>query len=129
MIRIYKGNIPAHVLLVFNSLHSWNWFMIFLLSSFWFLSILTFKKKLSGIPPECQMIWIQVRPDVLSGLIPDQAWFFYHTWSWSELFGNQQSTSSEKEYLFFLHQQNLHLHLLQNKTIIQYVFTILQYTL
>ena len=27
------------------------------------------KKNLSGMPSECQTVWIQVRPDVLSGLI------------------------------------------------------------
>ena len=27
------------------------------------------KKNLSGIPSECQTVWIQIRPDVLSGLI------------------------------------------------------------
>ena len=27
------------------------------------------KKKLSGIPSDCQTVWIQIRPDVLSGLI------------------------------------------------------------
>ena len=28
-----------------------------------------FLKILSGIPPECQILWIQFRPDILSGLI------------------------------------------------------------
>ena len=28
-----------------------------------------FKKNLSGIPSECQTVWVQIRPDVLSGLI------------------------------------------------------------
>ena len=27
------------------------------------------KKNLSGIPSECQTVWIQIRPDVLLGLI------------------------------------------------------------
>ena len=27
------------------------------------------KRNLSGIPSECQTVWIQIRPDVLSGLI------------------------------------------------------------
>ena len=28
-----------------------------------------FRKILSGIPSECQTVWIQIRPDILSGLI------------------------------------------------------------
>ena len=36
-----------------------------------FLSKL-FQKNLSGIPSDCQTVWIQIRPDVLSGLIWDQ---------------------------------------------------------
>ena len=28
-----------------------------------------FQKNLSGIPSECQTVWIQIRPDVLSNLI------------------------------------------------------------
>ena len=28
-----------------------------------------FRKTLSGIPSECQTVWIQTRPDILSGLI------------------------------------------------------------
>ena len=28
-----------------------------------------FRKTLSGIPSECQTVWIQIRPDILSGLI------------------------------------------------------------
>ena len=28
-----------------------------------------FLKILSGIPPECQTVWIQIRPDILSGLV------------------------------------------------------------
>ena len=28
-----------------------------------------FQKNLSGIPSECQTVWIQIRPDILSGLI------------------------------------------------------------
>ena len=32
-------------------------------------SKLTFKKNLSGIPSECQTVWLQIRPDLLSDLI------------------------------------------------------------
>ena len=28
-----------------------------------------FRKILSGIPSECQLVWIQISPDILSGLI------------------------------------------------------------
>ena len=28
-----------------------------------------FRKTLPGIPPECQTVWIQIRPNILSGLI------------------------------------------------------------
>ena len=31
------------------------------------------KKNLTGIPSECQTVWIQIRPDILSGLIWVQA--------------------------------------------------------
>ena len=35
-----------------------------------FFSKSTFsKKQISGIPAECQTVWIQIRPDILSGLI------------------------------------------------------------
>ena len=36
-----------------------------------FLNLL-FLKNLSGIPSECRTVWIQIRPDVLSGLIQIQ---------------------------------------------------------
>ena len=38
------------------------------MSSADFFSKLTFQKILSGIPSECQMDWIQIRTDILSGL-------------------------------------------------------------
>ena len=41
----------------------------FLLSEDFFFKINYLKKNLSGIPSECQTVWIQIRPDVLSGLI------------------------------------------------------------
>ena len=39
------------------------------LSSVDFFKINFFSDNISGIPSECQTIWIQIRPDVLSGLI------------------------------------------------------------
>ena len=38
-------------------------------ADFFFKSEETFRKIISGTPPECQRVWIQIRPDVLSGLI------------------------------------------------------------
>ena len=40
-----------------------SWFFFFQNQLFW--------KRFSGIPSECQTVWIQIRPDILSGLI----WF------------------------------------------------------
>ena len=34
-----------------------------------FFRLTFFTKNLSGIPSECQTVWIQIRPNVLSGLI------------------------------------------------------------
>ena len=28
-----------------------------------------FEKNISGIPSECQTVWVQIRPDILSGLV------------------------------------------------------------
>ena len=39
------------------------------LSSADFFQNQLFRKILSGIPSECQAVWIQIRPDILSGLI------------------------------------------------------------
>ena len=44
-------------------------FVCFFLSSVDFLKINFFKRNLSGIPAECQRVWIKIRPDMLSGLI------------------------------------------------------------
>ena len=46
----------------------WVIFQAFLSSADFFQNQL-FQKILSGIPSECQMVWILIRPDVLSGLI------------------------------------------------------------
>ena len=43
--------------------------MLFCPQWIFFFKINFFKKYLSGIPSECQIIWIQIRPDILSGLI------------------------------------------------------------
>ena len=36
---------------------------------FFFFQNQLFRKILSGIPSECQKVWIQIRPDILLGLI------------------------------------------------------------
>ena len=41
----------------------------FFLSSADFFQNRLFRIVLSGIPSECQIVWIQIRPDILSGLI------------------------------------------------------------
>ena len=43
--------------------------MLFLSSADFFFQNQIFRKILSGIPFECQTDWIQIRPDILSGLI------------------------------------------------------------
>ena len=47
---------------------SWEIFHAFLSTADFFQNQL-FQKILSGIPSECQTDWIQIRPDVLSGLV------------------------------------------------------------
>ena len=51
-----------------NSLPPEKFFMLFCRLLIFFPNQL-FGKILSGIPAECQTDWIQIRPDVLSGLI------------------------------------------------------------
>ena len=46
-----------------------NFTCFFVICGFFFFSINFFQKHLSGIPSECQTVWIQIRPDILSGLI------------------------------------------------------------
>ena len=43
----------------------------FRLTADFFFQNQLFRKRFSGIPSECQTVWIQIRPDILSGLI----WF------------------------------------------------------
>ena len=45
-----------------------NFASFFVVCGFFFLNIL-FHKNLSGIPSECQTVWIQIRPDKMLGLI------------------------------------------------------------
>ena len=42
--------------------------MIFCRLLIFFFQNQLLKKNVSGIPPECQTVWIQIRPDILSGL-------------------------------------------------------------
>ena len=65
-------------------------FACFLLSADFFLFSLInfFQKNLSGIPSECQTVWIQIRSDVLSGLI----------WVQTVSKGYQQTTLAGKEF-------------------------------
>ena len=53
---------------VINSLHAVKFCMLFLSSADFFQNQL-FRKILSGIPSEYQTVWIQIRPNMLSGLI------------------------------------------------------------
>ena len=68
--------------------------MLLLLSAHFF-KINYFEKFLSGIPSECQTDWIQIRPDVLSGLI----------WVQSVCKGYEQTTLGGNE----LREQIIHL--------------------
>ena len=52
-----------------------------------FFKINFFKKFLSGIPSDCQTVWNQIRPDIMSGLI----------WSQTVNNGCQQTTLAGKE--------------------------------
>ena len=52
----------------FNSMHTGKFFMLFCHLLIVFQNQL-FRKILSGIPPDCQTCRIQIRPDILSGLI------------------------------------------------------------
>ena len=51
-----------------------------------FFQIPLFRKILSGIPSECQTVWIQIRPDILSGPI----------WVQTVCKGYQQTTLIDK---------------------------------
>ena len=58
----------VHVHNVLNSLHPWQFFLALLSSADFFQNQL-FHTKNSEIPSECQIVWNQIRPDILSGLI------------------------------------------------------------
>ena len=75
----------------------WKIFHTFLSSADLFQNQL-FRKILSGIPSECQTDWIQIRPDVLSGLI----------WVQSVCKSYQQTTLGGKE---LNNKKGKHLHL------------------
>ena len=74
--------------LFLNSFNSapWEIFHAFLCLLIFFQNKL-FRKIFSGIPSECQTNWIQIRPDILSGLI----------WVQSVCKGYQQTTLGGKE--------------------------------
>ena len=59
----------------------------FVLSTDFFQNKL-FRKNISGIPSECQTDWIQIKPDILSGLI----------WVQTVCKGYQQTTLVGKEF-------------------------------
>ena len=61
---------PMFVMVAFrlNSLPPGKFFHAFLSSADFFQNQV-FRKIISGIPSECQTDWIQIRPDILSGLI------------------------------------------------------------
>ena len=73
-----------HVLV--DSLHSGYFFSCFSSSADFFLNQI-FRKNISGLPSECQTVWIQIRPDVMSGLI----------WFQTVFKGYQQTTLVAKE--------------------------------
>ena len=56
------------------------------LSSADFLKINFFEKNISGIPSECQTVWIEIRPNILYGLI----------WFQTVCKGNQQTTHKQR---------------------------------
>ena len=64
--------------------------MLFLSSADFFQNQF-FRKILSGIRSECQTVWIQIRPDVLSGLI----------WVQTVCKGHQQTALVGKEFTLF----------------------------
>ena len=51
-----------------NSLPTWIFFGLFN-GQLIFFKINFFEKNISGMPTECQTVWILIRPDILSGLI------------------------------------------------------------
>ena len=76
----------ANIWLCLNSLPYGKKFQTFLLSAVFFQNQLIWKI-LSGIPSECQTVWIQIRPNTLSGRI----------WVQTVCKGYQQTTLVGKE--------------------------------
>ena len=90
-LRIKKKNILLSVAVVcefldLNLCRLGKFSTFFLLSADFFQNQL-FRKILSRIPSECQIVWIQIRPDILSGLI----------WVQTVCKGYQQTTLGGKE--------------------------------
>ena len=77
--------------LAINSLPPGKFFYVFCRLLIFF-KINFFQKILSGIPSECQIDWIHIRPDIILGLI----------WVQSVCKGYQQSTQGYKEFIFVL---------------------------
>ena len=71
---------------IYDIFASWVIFHAFLSSADFFQNQLV-RKILSGIPSECQIVWIQIRPDILLGLI----------WVQSICKSYQQTTLGDKE--------------------------------
>ena len=61
-ILAYLSNIYLTLCLLCN-------FACFFVASLLFFKINFFEKNISGIPSVCQTFWIQIRPDILSGVI------------------------------------------------------------
>ena len=75
-----------------------------LLSSASFFSILTFSKMLTGTLSECQMVWIQIRNDILSVLI----------WVQTVCIGHRQTTKCKWWFYLYITEadfiKKLHTH-------------------
>ena len=55
---------------IYNSdIAYWVILHAFLKSVDFFQNLFFFRKILSGLPLECQTVWIKIRPDILSGLV------------------------------------------------------------
>ena len=68
---IFHEFAPWIIVHAFCNLGNFSCFF-FLLSADFFFSKSSFSKILSGVPSGCQTVWSQIRPNILSGLIPIQ---------------------------------------------------------
>ena len=68
-----------------------NFASFFFVVCHFFFQNLFFRKIILGIPLECQAVWIQIRPDVMSGLM----------WVQTVCKGYQQTTLTGKENIAF----------------------------